>query len=121
MGIAQWQAGEGPRDKLLERGERALSDAELLAVMLRTGYRNCSALQLARDLLEQFGAVEQGLRRNAADVEAGAAERLAALDAGGLEAELCSADRGDIAAGSGADDKHVVVVVLVSHCQLRSP
>jgi DNA repair protein RadC len=57
MGIAQWQAGEGPRDKLLERGEQALSDAELLAVMLRTGYRNCSALQLARDLLDQFGGL----------------------------------------------------------------
>ena len=57
MGIAQWQAGEGPRDKLLERGEQALSDAELLAVMLRTGYRNCSALELARDLLEQFGGL----------------------------------------------------------------
>ena len=57
MSIAQWQAGEGPRDKLLGRGERALSDAELLAVMLRTGYRNCSALQLARDLLDQFGGL----------------------------------------------------------------
>jgi len=57
MGITQWQAGEGPRDKLLERGEQALSDAELLAVMLRTGYRNCSALQLARDLLDQFGGL----------------------------------------------------------------
>jgi DNA repair protein RadC len=34
-----------------------LSDAELLAVMLRTGYRNCSALQLARDLLDQFGGL----------------------------------------------------------------
>lgn len=62
MGIAQWQAGEGPRDKLLERGEHALSDAELLAVMLRTGYRNCSALQLARDLLDQFGGLA-GLMR----------------------------------------------------------
>ncbi|MDH5171736.1 MAG: DNA repair protein RadC [Gammaproteobacteria bacterium] len=62
MGIAQWQAGEGPRDKLLERGEQALSDAELLAVMLRTGYRNCSALQLARDLLDQFGGLA-GLMR----------------------------------------------------------
>ncbi len=62
MGIAQWQAGEGPRDKLLERGEQALSDAELLAVMLRTGYRNCSALQLARDLLDQFGGLAGLLR-----------------------------------------------------------
>ena len=54
MGIAQWQAGEGPRDKLLERGEQALSDAELLAVLLHTGYRGCSALDMARNLLCQF-------------------------------------------------------------------
>ena len=57
MGIAQWQAGEGPRDKLLERGAQALSDAELLAVMLRTGYRNCGALDLARQLLVHFGGL----------------------------------------------------------------
>jgi len=60
MGIAQWQAGEGPRDKLLERGEQSLSDAELLAVMLRSGYRNCSALQLApsrrRQRLKSIGS-----------------------------------------------------------------
>ncbi len=62
MGIVQWQAGEEPRDKLLERGEKALSDAELLAVMLRTGYRNCSALQLARDLLKQFGGLAGVMR-----------------------------------------------------------
>lgn len=62
MGIAQWQAGERPRDKLLERGEQALSDAELLAVMLRTGYRNCSAVSLAGELLEQFGGLA-GLMR----------------------------------------------------------
>ena len=62
MGIAQWQAGEGPRDKLLQRGEQALSDAELLAIMLRSGYRNCSALDLARELLQEFGGLA-GLMR----------------------------------------------------------
>jgi DNA repair protein RadC len=62
MSIAQWMAGEGPRDKLLARGAQALSDAELLAVMLRTGYRNCNALQLARDLLQQFGGLAGLLR-----------------------------------------------------------
>ena len=48
--------GRGPRDKLLERGAAALSDAELLAVLLRTGYRDCSALEMARRLLAQFVA-----------------------------------------------------------------
>ena len=52
-------------------------------------------------VLEKFRRVEQRLGRDAADVEAGAAERLAALGAGGLEAELRGADRGDIAAGAG--------------------
>jgi DNA repair protein RadC len=57
MSIASWAPGEGPRDKLLERGAVALSDAELLAVLLHTGYRNCSALDLARNLLIQFGGL----------------------------------------------------------------
>jgi DNA repair protein RadC len=54
MSIASWMPGEGPRDKLLERGAAALSDAELLAVLLHTGYRDCSALDMARNLLGQF-------------------------------------------------------------------
>ena len=57
MTIAGWMPGEGPRDKLLERGAEALSDAELLAVLLHTGYRDCSALDLARELLAQFGGL----------------------------------------------------------------
>ena len=57
MSIARWNPGEGPRDKLLERGERALSDAELLAVLLHTGHRDCSALELARKLIAQFGGL----------------------------------------------------------------
>ena len=62
-------------------------------------------------LLEQLGGVEQGLGRDAADVEAGAAQRLAALDAGGLQPELRGPDRGDIAARPGADHDHVEVSV----------
>lgn len=57
MGKNGWMRGEGPRDKLLERGATALSDAELLAVLLHTGYRNCSALQLARRLLTQHAGL----------------------------------------------------------------
>jgi len=49
--------GEGPRDKLLERGAQALSDAELLAVLLHTGYRDCGALDLARNLLMEFAGL----------------------------------------------------------------
>jgi DNA repair protein RadC len=54
MGMATWAPGDGPRDKLLERGAQALSDAELLAVLLQTGYRQCSAINMARNLLNEF-------------------------------------------------------------------
>jgi DNA repair protein RadC len=57
MSIAHWMAGEGPRDKLLERGAATLSDAELLAVLLTSGYRDCSALDLARNLLTEYGGI----------------------------------------------------------------
>jgi len=62
MSIAGWMPGEGPRDKLLERGAVALSDAELLAVLLHTGYRDCSALDMARTLLKEFDGIN-GLMR----------------------------------------------------------
>tara|TARA_R110002124_G_scaffold4505_19_gene27380 strand:+ start:2732 stop:3406 length:675 start_codon:yes stop_codon:yes gene_type:complete len=62
MSITQWMPGEGPRDKLLERGAAALSDAELLAVLLHTGYRDCNALSMARNLLVEFSGIS-GLMR----------------------------------------------------------
>jgi len=62
MSIARWRPGEGPRDKLLERGATALSDAELLAVLLHTGYQDCSALDMARTLLKEFDGIS-GLMR----------------------------------------------------------
>jgi DNA repair protein RadC len=54
MAISDWPATERPRERLLANGAKALSDAELLAVLLRTGVRDKSAVQLARELLEQF-------------------------------------------------------------------
>ena len=57
MSMRDWGAGEGPRDKLLQRGAAALSDAELLAVVLRTGRRGCSAVDMARDLLGSHGSL----------------------------------------------------------------
>lgn len=62
MEISRWGPGEGPRDKLLQRGVQSLSDAELLAVLLHTGYRGCSAVGLATELLREFGGV-LGLKR----------------------------------------------------------
>jgi hypothetical protein len=59
-------------------------------------------------LLVELGGIQQRLRRNAADIQAGAAEGLVLLDHRDLEAELRRADRADIAAGAGADDCKVV-------------
>lgn len=57
MAITHWPAEERPREKLLQRGAEALSDAELLAIFLRTGTRGKSAVDLARDLLTQAGSL----------------------------------------------------------------
>jgi DNA repair protein RadC len=59
MAIRDWPRDERPREKLLEKGAAALSDAELLAILLRTGTRGSSALDLARDVLKNF----RGLRK----------------------------------------------------------
>ncbi len=55
MSIRDWPAGDRPREKLLARGAGALTDAELLAIFLRTGLPGRSAVDLARDLLQRFG------------------------------------------------------------------
>ena len=57
MTIADWPAAERPRERLLTLGPGALSDAELIAVFLRTGVRGSSALDLARDLLSRCGGL----------------------------------------------------------------
>ena len=55
MSITDWPASERPREKLLQRGSSALSDAELLAIFLRTGVKGKSAVDLSRELLSSFG------------------------------------------------------------------
>ncbi|TYK56383.1 RadC family protein [Pseudomonas synxantha] len=57
MSIRDWPVAERPREKLLEGGAASLSDAELLAIFLRTGVSGRSAVDLARDLLVQFGGL----------------------------------------------------------------
>lgn len=57
MSIADWPAAERPREKLLSLGPRALSDAELLAIFLRVGCVGKSAVDLARELLQEYGGL----------------------------------------------------------------
>jgi len=58
MAIKDWPADEQPREKLLSKGAGALTDAELLAIFLRTGVTGKSAVDLARDLLTDFGSLK---------------------------------------------------------------
>ena len=57
MAITDWPVAERPREKLIELGAEALSDAELLAIFLRVGVTGKSAVDLARDLLTQFASL----------------------------------------------------------------
>ena len=57
MAITDWPADDRPREKLLQKGAAALSDAELVAIFLRTGVTGKSAVDLARDMLTQFGSL----------------------------------------------------------------
>ena len=57
MSIKHWPEQERPREKLIQQGAGALSDSELLAIFLRTGTQGISAVELARQLLTQFGGL----------------------------------------------------------------
>ena len=59
MAIRDWPSNERPREKLLEKGPAALSDAELLAILLRTGAPGRSAIDLAREALATFGSLRK--------------------------------------------------------------
>ncbi|MGO9037242.1 MAG: RadC family protein [Steroidobacteraceae bacterium] len=59
MAIRDWPSGDRPREKLLDKGAGALSDAELLAILLRTGIAGRSAVDLARDILLSFRSLRK--------------------------------------------------------------
>lgn len=67
MAISHWPVNERPRERLLARGADTLTDAELVAVLLRTGLPGKSAVDLARELLQQYQGVAGMLA--AADLE----------------------------------------------------
>lgn len=67
MSIRDWPAAERPREKLLAHGASALTDAELLAIFLRTGVAGQSAVDLARHLLGDFGSLRSLLQADLAE------------------------------------------------------
>jgi DNA repair protein RadC len=68
--IRNWPQSERPREKLLEKGPQALSDAEVLALLLESGIPGHSAVDIARSLLAEFGSLRELLGADRARWEA---------------------------------------------------
>jgi len=56
--IRDWAGDERPRERLLEHGPETLSDAELLAIILRSGLPGENVVDMARGLIESFGGMD---------------------------------------------------------------
>ena len=65
--IKNWPEDDRPREKLLKKGARALSNSELLAILLRTGTSGISAIDLARKILKKFGTFRNMVHTDARD------------------------------------------------------
>src|SRR5438067_2159444 len=59
MTIANWPISDQPREKIFSVGAKNLTDAELIAIFLRTGVRGRTALDIARDLLTEYGSLKK--------------------------------------------------------------
>ncbi len=66
-GIKTWPAYDRPREKLLKKGARALTNSELLAILLRTGTKGSSAIDLARKIMKKFGTFRNMLHVDVRD------------------------------------------------------
>ena len=68
MAIKDWHEDDRPREKLLNLGAEVLTDAEILAIFLRTGTKTQSAIDLARSLIANFGSLAELLAAPASTV-----------------------------------------------------
>lgn len=89
QGIKSWPEGERPRERLLRDGGHSLSDAQLLAILLRTGREDASAVSLAMELLTRCGPIQNLPQMASAELcrvhgigPAKAAQVLAAIELG---------------------------------------
>jgi DNA repair protein RadC len=67
--ITHWPKAERPREKLLTHGATLLSDSELLAILIRTGTGNITAVDLAKKLLQDFGSLHHLAARTVQDLK----------------------------------------------------
>jgi DNA repair protein RadC len=70
VSIREMPQGERPREKLLSRGPSALTDSELIAILLRTGLPGANAVEVARQLLDRYGSLSGLSRCTAQEIEA---------------------------------------------------
>lgn len=56
-GIVTWPEGDRPRERLLRLGPQALTEPELVAIILRVGYRGTNAVELGRQVIKRFGSL----------------------------------------------------------------
>lgn len=68
--IREWREDERPRERLLRYGAETLSDAEVLAILIGSGTRGFSALDVARELLQRFGNLTELSRRDVSELRA---------------------------------------------------
>ena len=109
MAITDWPAGERPREKLLSKGADSLSDAELVAILLRTGTRGMSAVDLAREVLKRCGSLSALF--NASDRQFCAVSGLGAAKYVQLQAVMEMAKRAlreKIGSGDALNSPHAV-------------
>jgi len=62
MPITDWPQADRPREKLLEKGETILTDAELLAIFINSGVKGKTALDIAKELINEFGSLKMLIR-----------------------------------------------------------
>jgi DNA repair protein RadC len=70
MAITDWPKDERPRERLLKHGAANLADAELLAIFLRVGVKGKSAVDLARELIDHFGGLNELFAASATEFSA---------------------------------------------------
>ena len=101
--IRDWAGDERPRERLLEHGPETLSDAELLAIILRSGLAGENVVDMARNLIDSFGGIEGLLRAGPAALQrakglgpAKAAQIAASIELGRRAQSIAPSERPDL-------------------------